>query len=129
MLYIPTEKNREACRKWYASHKEEHKETGRRYQKEVRDLINRETGTKCSICGADTTEHRIILHAKNGLPHNVAYYFYKSEYKKGKLDEYERLCFRCHVMVHWVLHILNERTEEQQDKIVELGKKGIQLTI
>lgn len=125
MTYTPSEKNRADCRKWYAEHKEEHKEAGRQYQKQIRDLINKETGTECLICGNDTTERRIILHAKNGLPHSVAYHFYKSEWKKGRLGEYARLCFRCHVMVHWVLHILNERTEKQQDKIVDLAKQGV----
>jgi hypothetical protein len=116
--------NKEACRRWYQRHKKEHYESVTAYNAKIRALINTVKGSECGICHCNCdVNNRPILHELNGKKHSLNLYIYKKEFEENKLENYMRVCYRCHSMLHWVACILMERNEEQQDKIVELAEK------
>jgi hypothetical protein len=124
-FFADLNKNKAACKRWYQGHKQEHAKMVMKNRTEIRNLINQIKGSRCTICGTESSK-TIALHQVDGKPHRSVYYFYRQEMKRDpELKDYVRLCYRCHQMVHWIIAILKDRTKEQQDKIVELGEHAV----
>ncbi|MFW9890277.1 MAG: sigma factor-like helix-turn-helix DNA-binding protein, partial [Candidatus Thorarchaeota archaeon] len=65
---------------------------------ELRDVL---FGVECHFCGTDYEDRRLVIHRKDGRPHNLRLLEKERYLRTLKLDEWVALCQKCHRYVHW----------------------------
>jgi hypothetical protein len=82
------------------------KATERKYKKKEKlDVI---LGTACILCGS---EHSLVVHEKNGEPHNgVGGNMWIDAFERPQ--DFVRLCYSCHKGVHWAMKWFNMTWDE-----------------
>ena len=115
MVYVTSEAQRRAFKKWRAKNKEKIKEydqkrylnpeyrkrlreSAKKYQEKQLEKILPLFPKKCVICGQENQKIRYHLHKIDGTPHSP-----NNTYKMAleKPEDFIRLCRPCHVRIHW----------------------------
>ena len=70
----------------------------RREAKEIREAI---FGRECMICSASQDERMLVVHRKDGSPHEPEVVWNPESLRNLHPEEWVLLCPRCHRVVHW----------------------------
>lgn len=113
--------SKEYKRKYYASHRKQRRKHNKKHFEKRRTLLIKAFGNECFLC--NQKKKKLIIHRKDGKKH-VNFWAIKMEklinHIKNHKDEYVKLCYTCHLNVHWLMNIFKMSWED----IIKLGDEN-----
>ena len=73
----------------------------------VEELRKTIFGDKCYFCGDNYEDRRLVIHRKDGEPHQSSLLWSEVRLKSLNPDDWVALCLKCHRYVHWAMENLN----------------------
>jgi transcriptional regulator with XRE-family HTH domain len=76
------------------------------------DLRESLFGRACHFCGAEYEDRRLVIHRKDGRPHDFRLLLREKYLRTLKPHEWVALCQKCHRYVHWAMNRLHLKWDD-----------------
>ena len=82
------------------------------YRLEAKRLREEIFGRECTLCEVSQDESMLVIHRKDGTPHNPEQLWNPETLQNLQSNEWARLCPTCHKSVHWSMKFLSMSWDE-----------------